>query len=396
MTQASSPSRSESDRLLAKTVSARIGRSISPWQIERWRQRGLIEAGQRRWRGRQGSEVVYSEAAVDQAVAVAELARPRRRLDEVALILFRRGHDLPLNTIKWAYGACLDRFEKWLDRAATEEGDADLNLAAAKAAQVIRHGSRSRQGRRMKARLRRAGLPDDALVSVWQNVIAYFQTGEPITDEGLQELLVAGGIQAAMTDQAAGLGPLAPDLPAELPVVLQRMKLNRVRERLAAATLEELVAARDDWLAFLDVAQSVATLARLAWNLPDAFGLGAIADAGLDELGSALQVPIMLILKPELSQPGAQSLMENVRKSAPFFTAAAALLSGLPRDVQRRMVAADPHALDTLPPDEQARIRAAAAMVKINGEDPAVSHPPGAGLNGHDGHSSADGESAET
>lgn len=376
MSPATSRSRSEADRLLAEAASARLGRRISPWQVERWRQRGLIEAGQRRWRGRRGSEVVYADAAVDQVVAVAELSRRRRRLDEVALILFRRGHPLPLDTLKWAYTAHLDRFEKWLDKAATEEGDPDLNLAAAKAEQVIKSSSRSRRGRRMKARLRRAGLPDEALVSVWQNVFAYFQTGEPLTDEGLQELLVAGGITAAMTDQAAALGPLAPDLPVELPAVLERMKVEKVRERLTAATLEELTAARDDWLAFLDVARSVATLAGLAWNLPDAFGLGAIADAGSDELGTALQVPIMLILKPELAQPGPQALMENVRKSAKFFADAAALVSELPRDVQRRMVAADPHALDSLPSDEQARVRAAAGMVHVNGELSPIAHEP--------------------
>ncbi len=97
--------RSASDATLATAATKRGGRTVSPWQIERWRQWGLIDPPLREWRGRQGSRSIYSERSLEQACAVAELARRRRPLHEVALILFVRGVPIPEAAVLRAYAS---------------------------------------------------------------------------------------------------------------------------------------------------------------------------------------------------------------------------------------------------------------------------------------------------
>ena len=53
------------------------------------------------------------------ALAVAALARRRRPLYQVALILFVRRQPVSETALKSAYRALFDEFEKWLGRAAT-------------------------------------------------------------------------------------------------------------------------------------------------------------------------------------------------------------------------------------------------------------------------------------
>lgn len=101
--------RSASDATLALAASKRTGRTVYPWQMERWRQWGLIDPPIREWRGRKGSRSIYSARALDQAPAVAELERRPRPLHEVALMLFVS--DVPMweAAVRRAYTRLFDR-----------------------------------------------------------------------------------------------------------------------------------------------------------------------------------------------------------------------------------------------------------------------------------------------
>jgi hypothetical protein len=111
--------RSRAEIELARAISA-AGARVSPWQVERWRQAGLLAPATRTYGGRgQGSSAVYPEGAVDRGVEVAGLVRPRRSLGEVALLLFARGRTMPLPTLKAAYLDWLERAGRWLGTAST-------------------------------------------------------------------------------------------------------------------------------------------------------------------------------------------------------------------------------------------------------------------------------------
>jgi hypothetical protein len=367
MKQVGLSGRSASDAALALAASKRTGRTVSPWQIERWRQWGLIDPPIREWRGRKGSRSIYSERSLDQTCAVAELARRRRPLHEVALILFVRGVPIPEGAVRRAYTSLFDRLADWLGDVATDS-DADLHRAGAKAQELVRFSLRSRQGRRMLKRLEHADDPaESVLVSVWQNFFSVLQTGEFLTEGGFDELLRAGGLTGAGTDLIpGGTGPLAPDFPAGIVEVLRRMRLPELRLRVENATIDELTAARDDYRSFMSLARSLAVISSVLWDLPSAFGFEAFADIVDDDLATASHLPVLLLLAPELATPDGQHVMDLIRTSAPSFAQAADFLRALPRSVQKAIGRQDPAALDGLPPAERERVREAARTIHLN------------------------------
>src|SRR5713226_3446517 len=82
--------RSRADAAMAETVTHETGLLTTPWQIERWRQGGLLQSGERSFPGH-GSTVTYSAEATAQAVALAKLSRGYRRRRDLALALFANG-----------------------------------------------------------------------------------------------------------------------------------------------------------------------------------------------------------------------------------------------------------------------------------------------------------------
>lgn len=367
--------RSESDRALAEAAGKRAGVDVTPWQVERWRQAGLIDPAERVWPGRgHGSCSRYGPLCIDQAAAVARLARRRRPLDQIALILFVRREPVPIAAVKAAYAALLNHVEKWLGDAATH-ADPELNVAAVRADQVLKYLLRTRQGRRMVGRLRRGvpGVPPrEVLVSVLQNIFSILQSGDPASHEGLDELYMAGGLDAAGRDVAPGIPqPLDPHFPAGIPEVLSRMRLTDVRTGFAEATAEELVSARDDYLTLVEAFRGMATIAQVLWGLPDAFGLAAIADAPSDDLATAHILPVMLLLKKELAAPQAADLLLLLRERAAAFGTAGELLAGLPKSAQRRLRDRDPDALSDLSPTERDSFLGRASAVRLGDSGPA-------------------------
>jgi hypothetical protein len=272
---------------------------------------------------------------------VAGVARRRRRLCDVALILFVQGAPVPPEAVKAGYAAFFDRTQGWLGRTGSR-ADRTLKDSTAKAERLARYSGRTLQGRRMLTRLRR-GVPDErpagVFTSVWQNFFSILQTGRAIADEdGLQELFVAGGLDAAGREIIPGTDkPLAPDFPAGIPEVMARMRLADVRQRIATASAEELLAARDDYLTVVQALKGLAIIAQLLMGSRDAFGFAAILDLPSDEISIAAQIPLMLLVKPEMENPEAKELMNQLRSRAAAFAAAGTLLATLPASTKRRL-----------------------------------------------------------
>lgn len=118
---------SRADQSLIAELSKR-GITVSPTQLERWRQAGLQPPNRRRWLGRgSGSVSQYQPEAVDQAADLTKLVKRGRPLADVALIMFARGYWVREDALRRGYRETLS----WLESLATSTAsDADLFDAA--------------------------------------------------------------------------------------------------------------------------------------------------------------------------------------------------------------------------------------------------------------------------
>jgi hypothetical protein len=253
--------------------------------------------------------------------------------------------------VKAAYAAYFDSVQKAIGKAAGPD-DPDLVIAADKSEQSIRFLSHTRAGRQMKKRLRRSlrdESPEAVLESVIQNILGVLQTGFPLSSEGFDEVMVAGGIDAAGRDIVPGTsGPLDPDFPKGIPEVVARLQLSNVRDGVAKATYDELTTARDAYIGLSKALRGVAQLARVLGNLPNAFGLGFFVDIGADELTIAHHLPLMLLLKAEMAAPDAQALVAELSRKADDSATAGSLVSSLPPRARERLQRGDPKAFEEM------------------------------------------------
>ncbi len=143
------------------------------------------------------------------------------------------------------------------------------------------------------------------------------------------------------------------------------MRLTEVRTRIAEASAEELVSARDDYLTLVQALRGMATIAQVLCGLPDAFGFAAIAEAPSDDLAVAHTLPVMLLLKKELAAPQAAELLRLLRERAAAFGTAGELLAGLPKGTQQRLRDRDPDALSDLSAAERDSFLRRASAVRL-------------------------------
>ncbi|MFG3490177.1 hypothetical protein [Streptomyces sp. NPDC047972] len=160
----SEPSRA--DRELIRYARAQ-GYEVSASQLERWRRRGLVPQPTRVYRGRHGTASVYPGGTGDLVCALARHSVPGRRSDDLALLAFFDGADVPETALKLAIArAYFDsrlRHENVLSEASASvpEGwgsllGSDYEQAEAEARIDLAKGGRA--VRQMRINLRR--LPD--------------------------------------------------------------------------------------------------------------------------------------------------------------------------------------------------------------------------------------------
>ncbi|MFC9792877.1 hypothetical protein ACFVJI_09580 [Streptomyces sp. NPDC127584] len=78
------------------------GYEVSASQLERWRRRGLVPQPARVYRGRHGTASVYPDGTDDLVCALARHSVPGRRSDDLALLAFFDGADVPEAALKLA------------------------------------------------------------------------------------------------------------------------------------------------------------------------------------------------------------------------------------------------------------------------------------------------------
>jgi hypothetical protein len=360
------PARSRSDAKLARLISE-AGITVSPWQVERWRQHGLIPSAARSYPGRgRGSEADYPPEAVEQGRVVAQLVRRRRPLGDVAVALFIRGYPVPEHILKDAYLEWLERIQRLLGRPAT--GEEMFDAAEERATVIVAPILRTRLGRRFRYRLRRGSVPaDEVFMSVVTNLVLLLQGGET-TDSGLDEVLEAGGVTAMYRDRIPGAGPIASGPSPEVRELMRMFSLRNLGELVGRCTLEDLVWARDLLLLIVPFASAFAVMLRTMFGLRDAMGFGILADMEQDDGMLGYGIPVMLLLRDVASTPEAQDLLAMMRGRLVHFQQAAAFLRTLPAPVARRLGLGEPHVLDGLDADERQRIQEEAARLRDQGE----------------------------
>jgi hypothetical protein len=323
-----SPGRSRADIDLAAAISL-AGPVVTPWQVERWRQAGLIEPAIRTYHGRgRGSTAVYPEGTVERGIEIAILIKPRRTLQDVALILFARGRPVRLAVLKAAYLEWLARIEKWLGSAETPAEK--LDLAERKGLQLRRGALATRRGRQMRRRLRgRDESADSILLSALTNMLLVLQ-GAETTDDGIMELLEAGGLGAVTHDRAAGVGPIATSISADALALTRQFNLRTLREIVESAAEADLVMTRDVMRLVVPFAAAFSTVVRAQVGLPDAFGFGPLAEAGEDEVQIAYGAVVLLLMKDLIQSPEGQSVLGVMMERLPSFLKAADFVRSLP------------------------------------------------------------------
>jgi hypothetical protein len=250
------------EKLIAALARRRI--RVTPRQLERWRQAGILQPPMRHGLGRgPGSASSYPDAAIEQAAVLAGLVRRGQPLGDVALVLFARRRWCQEDAVIAGYRGCLARMEaEALGNASAED---PLEVAEALAMSLLgterRAGilkdlrSGARRARHAQATSRattlardrgrtnpnRADLAtaradststDGLLTSALTNLLMVMLSGRPSSDDALEEFLRVSGY--APPDAASGLLPTLAEL--SLP------SLSRLLDDL---TFDELELARD-------------------------------------------------------------------------------------------------------------------------------------------------------
>jgi hypothetical protein len=96
------------------------GIPVSPWQIERWRQAGLLQHAELTYPGH-GSVAACTEDARQQAIAVAHIARLYRSHADLARLLFARGLHVREDALRLSLESVIDRLDAWIGPAETDD-----------------------------------------------------------------------------------------------------------------------------------------------------------------------------------------------------------------------------------------------------------------------------------
>lgn len=352
--------RSRADSALAEAVTRETGLPTTPWQIERWRQGGLLQRGEHSFPGR-GSEVAYPAEATAQAVELAKLSRRYRRQRDLALALFAKGLYVDEKVLKRALNSLFERADKWIGPAETDD---ELDHVDQRAQQMARWAKRTKQGRKLQRRMRnRPAPPEEMVAGVYYGLLHILKTGELTSDEGFEELLDATGLRGMFTEQINGVGPFAPDGADDVKSFLGRMTLNDVRDRVMSSSIEDLCEARDVMSLLFPFFKNFAIASTHLMEAPTGLGLTMMEELETDDASRGGWAAIGLMILPITRTPGARQLLEQVRSQSAFYQGLAELARIVPPEVVPAMRAGDPNCLVGLPEDQRAQIQDVARAV---------------------------------
>jgi hypothetical protein len=169
---------SQADHRLIAELAA-LGVQVTPRQLERWRQHGLI-ATVRHGCGRgSGSQSHYPDGTVALVTELVALLSRRRSLNDAVLVLFRRGRPLSTAVVRCAYLDYFTAAQKEFARMSSRADEPDALVQV----------RRSKEGRALLRGLRRAGIAEAELFAI----VGALTTGSDDGANPVVVLLAAGG-----------------------------------------------------------------------------------------------------------------------------------------------------------------------------------------------------------
>ncbi len=350
--------RSQSDADLAERVSHAVGFEVTGWEIERWRQAGLVQPAEHEYPGK-GSHAQYGDEAARQATVVAALVRKHRNLTKVARILFVRGLYVREDAIRAALKRGLAEVDKWIGPLNT---DSERDRAYEKAERLAyTYARRTKLGKRIRRRLKGRGVaPSELVPPIYFNLMHIIKTGEPAPGHDLRDILETTGLIGLSREELGGLGPIATDGTDGPRNWFRQARLGNVLTLLESSSLNELQDARDFLVQIIGVLKDFATVLLQRFPGSDALGLAMLEDTDLDETLLSTGVPFGLALLPYVRTPNGQELMAAVRAQQETLRSMAEFVKSLSPAAAVVMRTGDPEAFARLPLDEQVRLREAA------------------------------------
>jgi hypothetical protein len=169
---------SQADHRLIAELAA-LGIQVTPRQLERWRQHGLI-ATVRHGCGRgSGSQSHYPDGTVALVTELVALLSRRRNFNDAVLVLFRRGHPLSTAVVRCAFVDYFTAAQKEFARMSSRADEPDALVQV----------RRSKEGRALLRRLRQAGIAEAELFAI----VGALAIGGDDGANSVVELLEAGG-----------------------------------------------------------------------------------------------------------------------------------------------------------------------------------------------------------
>jgi hypothetical protein len=221
----------------------------------------------------------------------------------------------------------------------------------------------------MRRRLRgREESADSILLSIAQNLLAVLQTGKPLSDDGLKEILEGTGLIALAQEHLPGHGPISPTLMDDLKPILRQARLARLRVTFERAPWEELERARDrvQLLArFLPAWRIVVTV---LFDLPEAFGLGPMATALDSEVACVRMVPFIWLAANLSGEEKAQEFFGAIQWFNENVADSAMLVGSLTPEQQRRFKLKDPSLRADLTASQLEALSLVSQRVTVNGQ----------------------------
>lgn len=223
------------------------GVNPTPRQLKRWRDEGLLPKPLRSWLGRgRGSVSEYPVEALPRVVVLASLSRLAREPVQATLLLFAIGDWADEVRLKRSHHAWLQQRDHKL---AGRVGSRDpLALAEAVTARAYHGFRRTEMGRQWLVRLN--GRDESAgaiLQSVMTTVVMLARFGEASSDDALDEVLAATGLDEALEESAHnGGGDADPSRVREqMKITIKALALGALEQTFQNAPLARLEDARD-------------------------------------------------------------------------------------------------------------------------------------------------------
>lgn len=324
---------SPGEQKLAHAVSARVGRPITPRQIERWRDEGYARPLDHEWYGKgRGSSSSVAPLLVDEVAAFAAALKPGMPLNEAALTVFAGCGPISERAVRNAYQAFFAKTEKLLRQNSTAASEQEV--ARQSAPTLLRPFMRTTDATRWRQRFRDAGVdPQDALLQICETLVVAGLGGTVKSREAIEHFLVGSGLAAAATEKLGDIGPWADRLPVErIQQLLPQFSFPALRTRIDKASFADVLRARNYAKDFVTMLEAVVPVIADTSATKEALGFREIVHHDASSHVPML-VPTMLIFE-DLGYPIAE-MAKLSRTIAPFYQAVRTLLQTMPRFYRR-------------------------------------------------------------